>query len=78
MKRLLMVAMVVFLLAGWSTAVLAAWGTPVTESEFFDHKSQYASLNHMMFSIWGYKHMDQKDIEKSHTEGWWGIIVPVP
>ena len=78
MKRLLMVVMVVFFLAGWSTAAFAEWNTPTTKSEFFDHNSQYRSLGHMMFSMWGYKHMDQKDIEKSRSEGWWGITVEIP
>jgi hypothetical protein len=78
MKRLLLAVMMVLLFAGWSTAAVAGWSTPATESEFFDHDSHYKSWDHIKFSLWGYKHMDQKDIEKSRTEGWWGKVVEVP
>jgi hypothetical protein len=78
MKRLLLVVMMVLFIAGWSTAALAGWGTAARESEFFEHPTHYQSWDHMKFSLWGYKNMDQKDIEKSRTEGWWGKIVEVP
>jgi len=44
MKRLLLVVMAVFFLAGW--------GTAARDSEFYDHNTQYKSLDHMIFSMW--------------------------
>lgn len=67
MKRLFVVMMVMLFLAGC--------GAAARESGYYEHNTLYTSCSHLSFSNWGYKHVDQKAVEKSKAQSWWGITV---
>jgi hypothetical protein len=67
MKRLFVVMMAMFFLAGC--------GAAARESGFYEHSSLYQSWSHLKFSNWGYKSVDQQEVEKSKAQSWWGITV---
>ncbi len=47
------------------------------QSEFWKHKSMYASWDHMGFSIFGYQNPTVLDVKETKQKGWWGIPVEV-
>jgi hypothetical protein len=47
------------------------------QSEFWKHKSIYASGDHMGFSIFGYQNPTAEDVKETKQQGWWGIPVEV-
>jgi len=47
------------------------------QSEFWQHKSIYASGCHMGFSISGYRNPSAEDAKETKQQGWWGIPVEV-
>jgi hypothetical protein len=67
MRKLLLVAMVCFFLAGC--------GAAARQSEFWDHSSMYQTWKHLRFSWCGHKHVTYKDARNSRAEAWWGIPV---
>jgi hypothetical protein len=67
MKRLFVVLLGVMFLSGC--------GTAARESGFYDHNTMYRNWDHMKFSIWGYKQVDQKEAQQSKEENWWGTTV---
>jgi len=66
MKKWFAVALVVFFLSGCAAE---------RESGFYDHSSMYKDWDHMKFSIWGYKNVDQKEAKESKDQDWWGKTV---
>jgi len=36
------------------------------------HNSQYRNIDHLKYSMCGYKHTTQEDVEKSKAQGWYG------
>ena len=67
MKRLFVVVMVMLFLAGC--------GAAARESGYYEHSTLYTSWSHLKFSNCGYKHVSQKEVEKSKAQSWWGITV---
>jgi uncharacterized protein YceK len=67
MKKLLLVLMVCFFMAGC--------GTAARQSEFYQHSTMYQSWSHAGFSMWGYKNINTNDARKSNSQHWWGIPV---
>jgi hypothetical protein len=67
MKRWFMMMTVILFLAGC--------GAAARESGFYEHDSLYKSWTHLKFSNWGYKNVDQKDVERTKTQNWWGKTV---
>jgi len=51
--------------------------TMADKSEFWKHKSVYASGDHMMFSLFGYQNPTIQDVKETKEQGWWGKPVPV-
>ena len=47
------------------------------QSEFWKHKSIYASWDHMGFSVFGYQNPSVEDVKETKQDGWWGIPVEV-
>jgi hypothetical protein len=47
------------------------------QSEFWKHKSIYASGDHAGFSIFGYRNPNAEDVKDTKQQGWWGIPVEV-
>ncbi|MGZ6237206.1 MAG: hypothetical protein ACXWMJ_07800 [Syntrophales bacterium] len=47
------------------------------QSEFWKHKSIYASSEHAGFSISGHKNPSVEDAKIAKEQGWWGIPVEV-
>ncbi|HOF04208.1 MAG TPA: hypothetical protein PK175_03995 [Syntrophales bacterium] len=66
-KKLLAIIMVI-MLSGCFAAI--------KESEWGKHDSVYQDLGHLWFSWIGYRDVDQRDVEKSTSRGWWGIPKP--
>lgn len=46
-------------------------------SEFWKHKSIYASGDHMVFSVFGYQNPSVDDVKETKQQGWWGIPAEV-
>ncbi len=67
MKRLFAVTLMLLFLAGC--------GAAAKESGFYEHNTMYRDWDHMKFSIWGYQDIDQKEVQKSADEDWWGKMV---
>jgi hypothetical protein len=67
MKRWFVVMTAIFFLAGC--------GAAARESGFYEHNSLYKSWTHLKFSNWGYSRVDQKDVEMTKAQSWWGITV---
>ena len=67
MKKLLVIVMVL-MISGCAAAI--------KESELGKHGSIYKDMNHLWFSWVGYRDVDQNDVNKSMTRGWWGIATP--
>ena len=36
----------------------------------------YKNLDHVSFSLWGYKNVTEEDLAQSYQEAWWGEEVP--
>ena len=67
MKRLFIVLLGIMILAGC--------GAAARESGFYEHKTMYENGHHAIFSIYGYKHVDEKEAQMSNDQDWWGIPV---
>ena len=67
MKKMIVVLMGVFFLAGC--------GAAARESGFYEHNTMYRDWEHMKFSIWGYKQVESKEATLSKEENWWGKMV---
>ncbi len=67
MKKMIVVLMGVFFLAGC--------GAAARESGFYEHNSMYRDWAHMKFSIWGYDKVSPKEATLSKEEDWWGKTV---
>lgn len=65
MKKILFVILMLTFLFGC--------GTLGKQSEFWQHDSVYKNMDHMKFSIYGYKDITEKDKHNSEKQGWWGI-----
>ena len=65
MKRILFIAMISILLLGC--------GAAARESGFYEHKSVYASWDHFVFSLQGYKTCTDQSVVESKKDGWWGV-----
>ncbi len=65
MKRLFLVAIAALFLAGC--------GAAARESGYYQHNTHFKSWEHMKFSIWGYRNIDQKDCQESKEGNWWGL-----
>ena len=68
MKKIILLAVVLGFLAGC--------GQSAVQSEYYDHNTMYRSWDHMKFSLFGYKHPTEEDVQKAKEQGWWGIDVP--
>jgi hypothetical protein len=58
--------------------VLSGCGAAVRESGFYEHNTMYRSWGHSIFSLYGYKEADLKNVQESEAEDWWGITIEVP
>lgn len=67
MKRLFFVLLGIIVLSGC--------GAAARESGFYQHDSMYKNWDHFVFSVYGYKHVDQKEAQMSQEQDWWGIPV---
>ena len=67
MKRLFLVLLGVLFLSGC--------GTAARESGFYQHNTMYRDGEHLKFSIYGYKHVSQKEAQFSNDRQWLGIPV---
>ena len=68
MKKLLLLLVSVLIFSGCAS---------VSTSNFHGHDTNWASLSHMKFSLWGYKKPNEEAMKKQTEEdGWWGIEVP--
>jgi hypothetical protein len=67
MKRLFFVLIGVMFLSGC--------GAAARESGFYEHNTMYRDWDHLKFSIHGYKQVDQKEVQLSKEQDWWGIPV---
>ncbi len=70
MKRLLLIIVGILFLLGC--------GATARESGFYDHKTMYSSWDHLKFSIFGHKEVDQKEAQLSKEQDWWGKPVDQP
>ena len=70
MKRLFAVVIMVLLLAGCSAAA--------RESEFYKHSTMYTSGDHLVFSVYGYKTVEPKEVKQSKEQEWWGKTIEGP
>ena len=57
--------------------IVSGCGHLAEQSEFWKHKSIYASWGHMEFSIFGHRNPCVEDVKKTNQQGWWGIPVEV-
>jgi len=57
--------------------ILSGCGHLGEQSEFWKHKSIYASGGHAGFSIFSWRNPDVGDVQDTGREGWWGIPVEV-
>ena len=57
--------------------IVSGCGHLAEQSEFWNHKSIYASWRHVGFSFFGYRNPSVEDAEATKQEGWWGIPVEV-
>ncbi len=69
MKKLIVIALIM-------TLYTIGCGHVAKESEFYDHNAMYKNLDHMKFSMWGYKSPTTEVAQASTSEGWWGIDIP--
>ena len=67
MKKLLLLLVAVLIFSGCAS---------VSTSNFNGHDTNWASLSHMKFSLWGFKKPTEEAMKKSDEEGWWGVEVP--
>jgi hypothetical protein len=67
MKRLFFVLLGIIFLYGC--------GAAARESGFYQHNTMYRDFDHLKFSIYGYKQVDQKEARLSREQDWWGIPV---
>lgn len=70
MKKLLLVLLSVMFLFGC--------GAAARESGFYEHNTMYRDWDHLKFSIFGYKQVDQKEVQLSKEQDWWGVPVVQP
>ncbi len=57
--------------------IVSGCGHLAEQSEFWKHKSIYASGDHMGFSAFGYHNPSVDDVKETKQDGWWGIPVEV-
>jgi len=57
--------------------IVSGCGHLAEQSEFWKHKSIYASWGHMGFSIFGHRNPSVEDVKETKQDGWWGIPVEV-
>ncbi|TRZ85165.1 hypothetical protein D4R89_12750 [bacterium] len=55
--------------------VLAGCGAAARESGFYEHNTMYRNFDHLKFSIYDYKQVDEKEARLSKEQDWWGIPV---
>lgn len=55
--------------------VLTGCGAAARESAFYEHNTMYRNFDHLKFSVYGYKQVDQKEAGLSRQQDWWGIPV---
>jgi hypothetical protein len=67
MKRLLVVLLGVFFLAGC--------GAAARESGFYENNTMYKSYSHLKFSVYGHKQVDPKEVELTKKQNWWGVTI---
>ena len=67
MKKLFIVTMMLLFLCGC--------GAAARESGFYEHNTMYRNGDHLLFSVYGYKKVDTKEVQESSTQQWWGIPV---
>ena len=67
MKRLFLVLLGIMFLSGC--------GAAARESGFYEHNTMYKDCDHFKFSLYGYKQVDQKEIQLSKEREWWGTTV---
>jgi hypothetical protein len=67
MKRLLVVLLGLFFLAGC--------GAAARESGFYEHNTMYTSYSHLKFSVYGHKQVDPKEVELTKKQNWWGVTI---
>ena len=63
MKKILLLAIAAVFLAGCSP-------------EWYAHDTIYATNAHMFYSLGGYRHTTNKDLQESEAQGWWGKEIP--
>ncbi|MBE0556202.1 MAG: hypothetical protein IH628_03130 [Proteobacteria bacterium] len=67
MKRAFAVMIMVLFLAGC--------GAAARESGYYEHDTMYRDFDHLAFSMWGYKSVEQKEIQASKDQNWWGKTI---
>jgi hypothetical protein len=67
MKQLFVVMMTALFLSGC--------GAVARESGYYEHKTLYKNWDHMKFSVCGYNSVDQKEVQMSKEQDWWGLTV---
>ena len=67
MKKLFAVILMLLFLSGC--------GAAARQSEFYEHNSMYRTGDHLLFSVYGYKNVDSKEVQQSNAQVWWGIPV---
>lgn len=55
--------------------VLSGCGAAARESGFYEHNTMYGNCDHLKFSIYSYKQVDEKETRLSKEQDWWGIPV---
>ena len=58
------------------SSLLFGCGTAATQSELWQHDTQFKNWDHMKFSMWQYKNPTADTYKKSAEQSWWGIEVP--
>jgi len=67
MKKLFAVILMLLFLSGC--------GAAARQSEYYEHNSMYRNGDHLLFSVYGYKNVDSKEVQQSKAQVWWGIPV---
>jgi hypothetical protein len=68
MKKLILILVVLGFIMGC--------GQSAVQSGFYQHDSQFATWDHLKFSLFGYRNPTEEDVKKSKEQGWWGAEIP--
>lgn len=68
MKKLVVIALLAFFLAGCGQAGM--------QSEFWKHDSVYKNFDHLKFSWFGHNTPTAEDRQIGAEQSWWGLDVP--